>query len=152
MKSKKVINLISIFCCVGVFLWTPVNASAVSSLKVNVEVIKADRTSTNIDPQLEGLVKELGPLLNFTGFSLLKKSEMKLKLKEKTEIILSTNRLLELEFLEFSDNQARLQVRILEKDKETFRTILLLVDKGTALIGGPTHEDGVLLLRIGGAF
>jgi len=152
MKSNKYIRFVFILWCMGLFLCNPMDASAVSALQVKVEVIKADRSSTVIDPQLKDLVKELGPVLNYTGFSLLKKSEMRLNLNEKSEVILSSDRVLELEFLEFTDSQARLQVRIVVKDKETFRTVLLLVDKGSVLIGGPPHEDGVLLLRIGGEF
>jgi hypothetical protein len=98
------------------------------------------------------LVKELSPVLNFTGFSLLKKSEVRLKPEGKGEIILSSNRLLKLQFLGFESNQARLLVKIMEKGRETFRTVLLIVDKGSVLIGGSPHDDGVLLLRIRGEF
>ena len=77
---------------------------------------------------------------------------IKLAPEEKADVILSSSRVLRLQFLEFEADQARLLVRIVEKDMETFRTTLLLVDKGSVLIGGPPHEGGVLLLRIGGEF
>ena len=152
MKPDYIIKLICLICCLGASSLIPSLAEAFTGLNVKVEVIKADQNSKEIDPELTDLVKELGPLLNFTGFSLLKKTETRLNVKQKQEIILSTDRLLELQFLEFSNNQARLQIRIMEKNKETFRTVLLLVDKGSALIGGPPHEGGVLLLRIGAEF
>jgi len=38
------------------------------------------------------------------------------------------------------------------KNKETFRTVLLPVNKDSVLIGGPSHEGGLLLLRIGAEF
>ena len=151
MKDKSGLKLICLLWCFCFFLISPLSAAACSGLKVNVEVIKADRSS-EVDPQLKDLVKELAPVLNYTGFSLLKKSELRLNLKEKGEVILSSGRILELQFLGFEDSQARLLVKIMEKGKETFRTVLLLVDKGSVLIGGPPHEGGVLLLRIGGEF
>ena len=117
-----------------------------------MEVIKADRNSKEVDPQLKDLIKELTPVLNYSGFTLLKKSVMKLAPGEKAEVILSSSRVLRLQFLGFEADQARLSVWIVEKDAETFRTTLLLVDKGSVLIGGPPHEGGVLLLRIGGEF
>lgn len=152
MKPAYTIKLICFTCCIGLSFLIPTLAQALTGLNVKIEVIKADRDSKEIDPQLKDLVKELGPLLNFSGFSLLKKTETLLNLKQRREIILSSNRMLELQFLEFADNQARLQVRIMEEKKETFRTILLLVNKGAVLIGGPPHEGGVLLLRIGAEF
>jgi hypothetical protein len=119
---------------------------------VRVEVIKAERDSKIVDPRLEGLVKELGPVLNYTGFSLLKAAELNLQAKKKQEVILSPDRLLQVEFLGLDQGKARLSVVILEKKEESFRTTLVVVDKGTVLIGGPPHEGGVLLLRISAEF
>lgn len=132
--------------------WLPCSSLAATSLKVKVEAIKADRTSDHVDSQLKELVQELTPLLNFTGFSLVKKSEVRLRTDEKDRMLLSRNRSLELHFLGFNENQARLQIRIMEKKKEMFRTVVLLVDNSHVLIGGPPQDDGVLLLRIGGEF
>jgi hypothetical protein len=136
----------------GFLYWGLPVASAFSGLQVSVEVIKADRTSNEVDPQLEELVKELAPVLSYTSFTLLKKSMIRLNVGGKDELILSSDRLLQLELLGLEEKQARLSVKIVEKGEETFRTVILLVDKGSVLIGGPPHEGGVLLLRIGGEF
>lgn len=152
MKLHSGKKLVSILWCLGLLLWRPPGATAFSSLQVSVEVIKADQSSKIIDPQLKDLVKELTPVLNYSGFSLLKKTEIHLKPEEKGEVILSSGRLLELQFVGFEDKEARLLVKIVEKGRETFRTTLLLVDKGSILIGGPPHKGGVLLLRIRGEF
>ena len=152
MRSFILPNKFFLLWCISLLLWVPSSVFAFSSLQVSVEVIKADRNSKEVDPQLKDLVKELTPVLNYSGFTLLKKSVIKLAPEEKTEVILSSSRVLRLQFLGFEADQARLLVRIVEKDLETFRTTLLLVDKGSVLIGGPPHEGGVLLLRIGGEF
>ena len=151
MKQTIILSfLISLY--IGLVFIKPAGAGSTSILHVSVEVIKADRDSTVVDPQLKGLIKELGPVLNFSGFSLIKKSEVSLKINDKTCLILSPDRQLELQFLEFSDDKARLSVSIFEKKKETFKTVLLLIDNGCALIGGPPHEGGTLLLRIKAEF
>lgn len=152
MKPFILPNKFFMLWCICLLLWVSSSAFAFSSLQVSVEVIKADRNSKEVDPQLKDLVKELTPVLNYSGFTLLKKSVIKLAPKEKAEVILSSSRVLRLQFLGFEADQARLLVRIVEKEMETFRTTLLLVDKGSVLIGGPPHEGGVLLLRIGGEF
>lgn len=126
-------------------------ALAAENLQVGIDVIKADRVGT-VDPQLNDLLDELSPILNFAGFTLVKKSMTTLSATQTDEVRLSEERTLKLEFQGFDENQARLQVMILEKGKETFRTVVLLVDNGSVLIGGPPHEGGVLLLRISGEF
>jgi hypothetical protein len=152
MKAGSNKEFLCIFWLLSLFFVWPSSAAEFSRLVARVEVIKADRNSQTVDAQLKELVKELSPVLNFTGFSLLKKSEVRLKPEGKGEIILSSNRLLKLQFLGFESNQARLLVKIMEKGRETFRTVLLIVDKGSVLIGGSPHDDGVLLLRIRGEF
>ena len=152
MRSLILHNKFFLPWCLCLLLCVPSSAFAFSSLQVSVEVIKADRNSKEVDPQLKDLIKELTPVLNYSSFTLLKKSVIKLAPEEKAEVILSSSRVLRLQFLGFEADQARLLVRIVEKDMETFRTTLLLVDKGSVLIGGPPHEGGVLLLRIGGEF
>jgi len=151
MKFCILHNKFFLLWCISL-LWVPSSVFAFSSLQVSVEVIKADRNSMEVDPQLKDLIKELTPVLNYSGFTLLKKSVIKLAPEEKAEVILSSSRVLRLQFLGFEAGQARLLVQIVEKELETFRTTLLLVDKGSVLIGGPPHEGGVLLLRIGGEF
>jgi hypothetical protein len=127
-------------------------AMAFSGLRVTVEVIKADQNSKTIDPEIGEIAKELAPVLNYSGFSLIKRAVIQLGIGDSDGVVLPLKRTLELELLEFKDQQARLSARILEKGNETFRTVLLLSNKGSILIGGPPYEDGVLLLRIGGIF
>ena len=126
--------------------------AAERSLRVNVKVIKADRASNHIDPKVKDVVSELGPVLNFTGFSLLKESTCDFSHEPENRIGLPGGRTLTLSFKGFEKEYARLRVAILEGNQEIFSTVLLLVDDGSVLIGGPTYDDGVLLLRIAGHF
>lgn len=150
MRLKILQNALAVLLFL-LILWVPQSILAFSGITVTVEVVKADRSS-KVDPELKDLVKDLSGVLNYTGFSLMKKAELPLNLKEKGEVVLSSNRTLELEFTGFEENNARLIVKILENRQETFRTILLLVNHGSVLIGGPPQDGGVLLLRIGGTF
>ena len=149
MKKNLIICMLIVLV---IFQVCPENVLAFSSMNVKVEIIKATKKSNIIDPQLKDLVKEIASVLNYTGFTLAKKSEQKLTSEQTAEILLSSKRILKLTFKGFEDDQGRLLVEILEKKKKVFHTILLLVDKGFVLIGGPHYEDGVLLLRIGAEF
>lgn len=149
MKKNLIICMLIVLV---IFQVCPENVLAFSSMNVKVEIIKATKKSNIIDPPLKDLVKEIASVLNYTGFTLAKKSEQKLTSEQTAEILLSSKRILKLTFKGFEDDQGRLLVEILEKKKKVFHTILLLVDKGFVLIGGPHYEDGVLLLRIGAEF
>jgi hypothetical protein len=151
MKTQKAFLATCILSSFLGVLSSPADASEPSGLDLTVEVIKADRTST-VDPQLKALVKELAPVLNYTGFSLVKRAELPMKPNQTSEVLLPSNRLMEMTFLGFEGQEARVVVRIKENNRETFRSTLILVDKGSVLIGGPPHEGGVLLLRITGVF
>ena len=133
---------------IGLVFIKPAGAGPTSILHVNIEIIKAHKDSAVVDPQLKGLIRELGQILNFSGFSLIKKRKTTLEVNDKTRLMLSPDRQVELKLLEFDDYKARLSLIIFEKKKETFKTVLLLIDNGSALIGGPPHEGGTLLLRI----
>jgi hypothetical protein len=71
MRSLILHNKFFLLWCLCFLLWVPSSALAFSSLQVSVEVIKADRNSREVDPQLKDLVKELTPVLNYSGFTLL---------------------------------------------------------------------------------
>lgn len=121
-------------------------------LHIEVEVIKADRRSETVEPHMKELTREISPVLNYTGFSLIRKSSHSLRLQQTASIPMSRGQKAEVTFVQFDEDKARLLVRILERKKETFRTTLLMLDKGSAFIGGPPYEDGVLLLRIRSTF
>ncbi len=128
------------------------NALAFDGLRVTVEVVKADKAGSHVDPEIQDLVDELGPMFAYTGFTLIKKTATRL-LPGQTDLSgTSPEHNLELSLLGFAEQRARLQVRILEKDQERLSTVLLLVDGGSAVIGGPAYEEGVMLLRISGEF
>lgn len=152
MKAISLKNLVIQLCCLCLFFVGQQPAHGFSGVEVTVEVIKADRDSSEVDPQLKDLIKEVSPVLNYSGFTLIKKTTLRLADQEMGEVLLPLGRRLTLEFQGVKDDEARVAVRIEEKGKETFRTILLLVNKGSVLIGGFPYKGGFLLLRIGGAF
>ncbi len=127
-------------------------AVAHSGITVQVEVIKALQNSTEVDPELTGLADEVGSVLNFQGFRLLKKSRIPLKAGESGEVLLSDERRLTLHLAGFEDDQARLTLKIFKDQAEIFSTTLMMVDDGSAIIGGPRLKKGVMLLRIKGQF
>lgn len=121
-----------------------------SGLIVDVEMINALRDSTDVDPELSGLADEVGPVLNFKGFKLLKKSQVRLKMGETEELFLSQEQRLTLKLDDLEAGQARLSLKIFKNRDENFGTTLIIFDNGSAIIGGPKLKKGVMLLRVHG--
>ncbi len=125
-------------------------AMAHSGIIVDVEMINAFKNVSEVDPELYGFAEEVGPVLNFKGFKLLKKSRVRLKTDETRGLLLSNDRRLLLKLDGFEADQARLHPKILKNQDEIFATTLMIVNNGSAIIGGPELENGVMLLRIHG--
>lgn len=136
----------------GIFTVNSNPAFADSLFTVNVEVIKAMQDSSEVDPELSGLVSEVGPVLNYKGFKLLRKSSLPLEKGDSEELLLSGKFRLTLELYEFEAEQARLHLKIFKNKTEIFATTLIMVDNGSAIIGGPKLKKGVILLKIHGKF
>jgi hypothetical protein len=75
---------------------------------------------------------------------------VRLKTDETRELLLSNDRRLSLKLDGFEAGQARLHLKILKNHDEIFATTLMIVNNGSAIIGGPELENGVMLLRIHG--
>lgn len=147
MKTKKII-LYSVI----LILISQASAFAFSSINAKVELIKATKNSKVVDPKLKDLIDEITPVLNYTGFTFIKKSEQELNTGQSSIVSMSTEKSLKLIFSGFEEEGARVRVEILEKNKKVFHTVLILVDDSFVLLGGPKYEDGMMLIRIGAVF
>ena len=87
---KKITFIVTLILVLSCFLAPAVAADR--NLRVNVKVIKADRASNHIDPKVKDVVRELGPVLNFTGFSLLKESTCDFSHESESRIGLPSDR------------------------------------------------------------
>lgn len=122
-------------------------AMAASEIQVQLEIVKADRVSEQVDPGLEELAATLKRQnFAYTGFSLLKEIELSLASGEQKRLAVSEDMDMNVLFHGLtSEGKARVEVAIPE---QKFSTVLLFGNRGSALIGGPAFDDGVLLIRI----
>lgn len=148
MKRNQSLALI---LAAGLLLFLPLTrALADSSVMVHVEVINALAEETGVDPALSGLAEEVGAVLNYRGFKLLKESRLPLRPGTSEELLLFRDRRLVVTLEGFEEERARLALRIYKSGAEIFATTLVMADNGSAIIGGPKLEKGVMLLRIRG--
>lgn len=130
--------------------WTANSRSAnkESKLRIEVQVIKAGRQSNYIDPSLSGIVQNLQETLSFSSFSLVNRKFLHLRIGEKGVIPLYGGHFLRIIPRSLTPEIARIEISIMEGNREVFHTFIETVDRGVTTIGGPRSGDEVLLLRI----
>ncbi len=124
------------------------SANEESKLRIEVQVIKAGRQSSYIDPSLSGIAQNLVETLSFSSFSLVDRKILHLKIGEKGTMSLSGRQFLRIIPRSLTPEIARIEIVIMEGHREVFHTFIETVDSGVTIIGGPRTGDKVLLLRI----
>lgn len=114
-------------------------------VEIGVRVILASHQSQDIDTQLEDIQKNLDTL-NYSSYRLLQEHTFLLTKGEVGQIPLTGNKELRIQLLQEQGGTAEIAVEILRAGFN--KTTAKLKKGGTLLIGGPKHEDGVLILAI----
>ena len=152
MRAERARTLFWLAICGTTLILSQSTALAQKNLSVNVRAVKATKDQKSVDSRLRDIAHDLRSVFNYTGFTLIKQSTLQLKPGQSGRVDLSAGLMLELMPLGLSGKRARLQVRIVLKGRETFKTVLLLVNRGSVLIGGPPYDNGVLLFSVSARF
>jgi hypothetical protein len=103
---------------------------------VGIRVILASHQVKGIDARLQDIQKNLGALFNYSSYQLLQEHSFLLSEGQTDQLPLTDNKELHIQLIQEQGGTAEIAVEILRGGK------------GTLLIGGPKHEDGVLILAI----
>jgi hypothetical protein len=115
---------------------------------VGIRVILASHEEEGIDARLEDIQKNLGTLFNYSSYRLLQERSLLLSEGQMDQLPLADDKELHIQLLQEQGGTAEIAVEILQGGKDIFKTTAKLKKGGTLLIGGPKHEDGVLILAI----
>jgi hypothetical protein len=115
---------------------------------VGIRVILASHQVKGIDARLQDIQKNLGALFNYSSYQLLQEHSFLLSEGQTDQLPLTDNKELHIQLIQEQGGTAEIAVEILRGGKEIFKTTAKLKKGGTLLIGGPKHEDGVLILAI----
>ncbi len=130
------------------FFLTP--AQAGDQYQTRVRVIHATKGPAHVDPGIQGIVREIQPVFNYTNFRVLKKKEMTLAQGQKGRMNLPGNRALIITPAGMNGNRIQYNIRINAKGNPIFQTGVRLKNGSSVTIGGPKFKKGVLLLNIQG--
>lgn len=117
-------------------------------VRIEVQVIKAGQRSNYIDPALGGIGRSLKETLNFSSFTLVCGKILHLGIGEKGILPIAAGQSMRVVPRSLTPKLCRIEVAIINGDREVFNTLVESVDGGITTIGGPQLGDVTLLLRI----
>lgn len=115
---------------------------------IGIRVILASHQAKGIDARLQDIQKNLGTLFNYSSYQLLQERSFLLSERQSDQLPLADNKDLHIQLIQEQGGTAEIAVEILRAGKGIFKTTAKLKKGGTLLIGGPKHDDGVLILAI----
>lgn len=119
------------------------------TVSLQVQVIYAANQDGGVDSRLGGLAENLKKTFRYSMYQLLDAPKGSAGLNETWRTALPDNRALEITPTGAQDGQYSLTVRVLLADgKVPVNTVVRLRRGSTVLVGGPSHQKGVLIIAI----
>lgn len=123
-------------------------AQSGSPVTVDLGVVLASHDGATVDPQLSSIQGKLRSMFNYSSYRMLDRQRRPLGVGETGEFPLPGNRSMRVTPSPAQGEKVRLAVQITEGGKNLIATTLGLSRGGMVLVGGPSHEKGVLILII----
>ncbi|HEX9191321.1 MAG TPA: hypothetical protein VF847_04440 [Candidatus Deferrimicrobiaceae bacterium] len=124
------------------------SAFAADTVSVEIGSVYASNEGASMDPVLGNIRGKLQSMFNYTSYKLLDRKRRSLAVGETGEFELPGRRTMRVTPQPAQGNKVRLSVQITEGAKNLLNTTLGLSRGGMVLVGGPTHQSGVLILII----
>jgi hypothetical protein len=123
-------------------------AVAAETVSVEVGSVYASNEGSSVDPVLGNIRGKLQAMFNYGSYRLLDRKRRTLAVGETGEFELPGRRTMRVTPVPAQGDKVRLSVHITEGAKNLLTTTLGLSRGGMVLVGGPSHQAGVLILII----
>ena len=147
MKLTTKVLLFNFFLCWAAALTLEAAEKSFQSVQITIKTISASKKGNEFDAQLAPLEKQL-KALNYRSYRLLKEETKTAPWQGNANFEIPGGRLLTVKPQEVTNNQLGLRVQLKKSDKPQLDTTVRLSNGGNFILGGPPHEDGVLVLSI----
>ena len=124
------------------------SALAAESVSVEIGSVYASNEGSSMDPVLGNIRGKLQSMFNYSSYKLLDRKRRSLAVGETGAFELPGSRTMRVTPVSAQGNKVRLSVQMTEGAKNLLTTTLGLNRGGMALVGGPSHQAGVLILII----
>ena len=122
--------------------------AAAPSVSVEIGSVYASNEGSSMDPVLGNIRGKLQSMFNYTSYKLLDRKRRSLAVGETGVFELPGRRTMRVTPVPAQGNKVRLSVQISEGARNLLTTTLGLSRGGMVLVGGPSHQAGVLILII----
>lgn len=118
-------------------------------VEVRIRGVFASNTEQTFDQRLATLRQQFDTLFPYTSYRLIKEERRMVAWGRQAGFDLPGGRYLLVIPREFKDGRISMKLMLVEGSKPLFDTVVGLRNQGTFLVGGPRHQDGVLIIAIG---
>lgn len=151
LPIRTAIFVAMIYILGGFFFVTWVEAGP--RVRIGVKTILASNGKQFIDPSLSPpLIKELTSVFRYTSYRLISGSKMNLQVGQTGRARLAGKRTLQVTPIGIRGDRAQLRLEIYKQKRRVFQTEIRLRNRGSIIVGGPKHKNGVLLFKVANTF
>jgi hypothetical protein len=120
-----------------------------TGVELRIGAVFASNTEQSFDQRLATMRRQFDTLFPYTSYRLIKEELRTVAWGRQAGFDLPGGRYLLVIPREYKDGRVSMKLMLVEGSKPLFDTVVGLRNQGTFLIGGPRHQDGVLIIAIG---
>ncbi|HVN88130.1 MAG TPA: hypothetical protein VMW17_25080 [Candidatus Binatia bacterium] len=139
--------LASLAILIGAVASGPVCAQ--EAVEVRIGAVLASNSGQGFDPRLVALRRQFHTLFPYTSYNLVKEERRLVAPGVKVGFDIPGGRYLLVTSSGMKDERVSLHVMLIEGSRPVVDTALTLRKHATFLVGGPKHQEGVLIIAIG---
>jgi hypothetical protein len=121
------------------------------TVEVVIGSVLATDAGHEFDHRLIAMKPQFESLFRYSSYRLVKREERRLRWGQGASFDIPGGRYLVVSPKELRDSKIAMSVTLLEGSRPLIDTEVALRDEGVLLLGGPKHEEGVLIISIGAA-
>lgn len=134
---------------VGVAVAAPATGAAAQRVLVQIGTVLATNSGEHVDTQLAGMRQQLVNVFPYTSYRLVKRESRDVAWGDPVDVEIPGGRFLEVRPTAASGDRVSLNVMLRRDSRVLMDTEFTLSPRGTVMVGGPRHDDGVLIIWIG---
>lgn len=136
-------------CLALIVAGLPSGVTAQAAVSLRVQVIYAANDPGGVDARLGSLAGELQRTFRYSKYQLLGAPQGSAALNQAWRVSLPEGRSLEIIPMAIQGDQSSLSVRVLGSGGQSLLNTMVRLRRGaTVLVGGPLHQNGVLIIAI----
>jgi hypothetical protein len=147
--TGRVVAAVGTLSMCAAFYLPEARAQDASGVEVRIGAVFASNTEQTFDPRLASMRRQFDTLFPYTSYRLIKEERRLVVWGRQAGFDLPGGRYLLVIPREYKDGRVSMKLMLVEGSRPLFDTVVGLRNQGTFLVGGPRHQEGVLIIAIG---